>query len=435
MKKIRMGELCWNWLNLQARLLRRVDRIASTLGVFPRPFEPEELIRIAQRREGLDDFGDWSFQEPLAVLLSAYEREANLSAFGRIAVRWDMLRFLSNLLRLRDEEKSSPGILVVQINQPIFVLGLPRSGTTFLHNLLAQDPTNLAPRCWQTIYPYPDRGCASADPDRRRHLVERQFANFLRFVPELPSLHPLEADAAQECIEITGQVIRSLRFDTTHYVPTYQQWLDDAGHDEAYRFHRRFLQHLQHQSGPGRWILKSPDHIFAWEAIDKVYPDARFVFVHRDPMEVLPSVARLTELLRLPFTRQVDRIQIGRQVSDRWIEGSKLLIDADQRLRTSPNRIFHIRYRNLVRNPFGAVKSIYNHFGLPLSPKARANIKRSIASRANGGYGQNSYRLEDHGLNWRAERGRYAAYIEYFRMDSKDTVNSIERLPNHRVAT
>ena len=430
-----MGDLPRIWPNLQARLLRRVDRLASTLAVFRRPFDPEELIRTAQQREGLDDFGDWSFQEPLAVLLSAYDREANLSAFGRIAVRWDMLRFLSNLLRLRDEEKRSPGILAERINRPIFILGLPRSGTTFLHNLLAQDPANLAPRCWQTIYPYPERGRPSADPWRRRDLVARQFANFLRFLPELPDLHPLEADAAQECIEITGQVIRSLRFDTTHYVPTYQQWLDDAGHHEAYHFHRRFLQHLQHQSGSGCWILKSPDHIFALGAIDKVYPDARFVFVHRDPMEVLPSVARLTELLRLPFTRQVDRMQIGRQVSDRWVEGSKLLIDADQRLRTSPKRIFHIRYRNLVRNPSGAVKSIYNHFGLPLSPKARANVNRSIANRPNGGYGQNQYHLEDYGLNLEAERRRYAGYVEYFRTDTKDAVDSIEPLPNLRMAT
>jgi Sulfotransferase family len=429
-----MRDLSAIWLNLQAQLLRGVDRLASTLGVFHRPLEPEELMRAAQRREGLDDFGDWAFQEPLAVLLSAYEREADLSAFGRIAVRWDMLRFLSNLLRLRHEEKRNPEILGLAIQEPIFILGMPRCGTTFLHNLLTHDPANLVLRCWQTIYPYPAQG-RGANPDRRRDLVARQFANFLRFVPELPSLHPLQADAAQECVEITGQVMRSLRFDTTHYVPSYQQWLDDAGHREAYRFHRRFLQHLQHQSGPGRWVLKSPDHIFALDEVRRVYPDARFVFVHRDPMEVLPSVARLTEILRLPFTRHVDRMQIGRQVSDRWIEGSSLLIEASESLRASPERIFHVKYRNLVADPLGTVTTIYRHFGLPLSPHAQAGIKRSVAARPNGGYGQNSYRFEDYGFNSEAERRRYAAYVDYFQMDSTDMADPTGPRPKLRMAT
>src|SRR5262249_8838494 len=158
-------------------------------------------------------------------------------------------------------------------------------------------------------------------------VVARQFAAFLRIAPELPSLHPLAADDSQECIEITGQVMRSMRFDTTHYVPTYQRWLDAEGHREAYHFHKRFLQHLQHQNGSGRWVLKSPDHIFALDALLDVYPDARLVFVHRDPLRVLSSVAKLTEILRQPFTREVDRLQIGRQVSERWRQGAKLLIE------------------------------------------------------------------------------------------------------------
>jgi Sulfotransferase family len=295
------------------------------------------------------------------VLLKAYTQESGLTALGRIAVRWDMLRFLSNLLRLREEEKKAPRILDEQIAAPIFILGLPRSGTTFLHNLMAQDPANLTPRAWQTIYPYPLRGSAPSAADSRQGMVKRQFAGFLRIAPELPSLHLLEADAAQECIEITGQVMRSMRFDTTHYVPSYERWLDAAGDREAYRFHKRFLQHLQHQNGAGRWVLKSPDHIFAMDALLEVYPYARLVLVHRDPLEVLASVARLTEILRKPFTRKVDRQQIGRQVSERWAQGARLLIETSMNQRESPARIFHLKYRNLVGDPLAAVTALYQH--------------------------------------------------------------------------
>lgn len=416
-----------------ARLLRKVDRAADSLGLFNRPLRVEALVSAAQRRIGSDDFGEWSFQEPLAVLLQAYREEARLTAFGRVAVRWDMLRFLCNLLRLREEEKNEPGILDQKIMEPIFILGLPRSGTTFLHNLLAQDQANLVPRCWQTIYPYPLGGRPTA-PDPRRRLVSRQFAGFIRLAPDLSSLHPLEADAAQECIEITGQVMRSLRFDTTHYVPSYARWLDATGHHEAYRFHKRFLQHLQHQNGPGRWILKSPDHIFALDALVETYPDARCVFVHRDPLEVLSSVAALTEILRQPFTRYVDRAQIGQQVADRWALGSKLLIEASKRLNASPEKALHLRYRSLVRDPIGVVATIYRHFGLVLSPEAEARMSHFIDERPNGGYGRNNYRLEGYGLDAEAERRRHSDYISYFRIGSKGVPRIASREPGARTA-
>ena len=415
-----MGLLPSASFNLPSRLFRGLDRVADHLGLFRRPVPPEKLVDLARRRSGLDDFGEWSFEEPLAVLLRSYYEEANLSAFGRIAVRWDMLRFLSNLLRLREEEKKNPAVLEERIDRPIFVLGLPRSGTTFLHNLLADDPGNLTPRCWQTVFPYPIGAQKNGSRDRRPELTARQYSQFLMLAPELPSLHPLDAYAAQECIEITGHVFRSLRFDTTHYIPSFQQWLEDVGHLEAYRFHKRFLQHLQHQNGAGQWILKSPDHIFALEALCEVYPDARFVFVHRDPMKVLPSVARLTEILRQPFTRKIDRVQIGRQVSSRWELGSKLLIEAADWLKSSPERIVHIRYKDLVRDPYAIVTDLYRHFGMTLSGPGEQGLKRSIAERPDGGYGRNSYRFEDYGLNPAAERKHHSAYMAHFRMQPEE---------------
>jgi hypothetical protein len=326
-----------------------------------------------------------------------------------------MLRFLGNLLRLRDEEKRAPEILAETIREPIFILGLPRSGTTFLHNLLGHDQANRVPRCWQTVYPYPETGRRGAGDDQRAHDVARKFNSFLAMVPELRSLHPLDAFAAQECIEITGQVIRSLRFDTTHYVPSYAAWLEEAGHLEAYRFHKRFLQHLQHQGGGGRWVLKTPDHIFAIEALRAVYPDARFIFVHREPMEVLPSVARLTEILRQPFTQSADRLQIGRQVNESWIIGSRRLIELSEELRESPERMFHIRHDRLIREPLMVVAAIYRHFSIPLSDQAEGAIRREIQERPNGGYGRNRYRFEDYGIDSVAVGRQYEAYVEYFR--------------------
>jgi Sulfotransferase family len=418
------------WL---AGLLRSIDRAADSLGLFNQPLLPEALIAVAHRNTGLTDFGEWSFEEPLAVLLTAYQKEAGLTAFGRIAVRWDMVRFLSNLLRLRAEEKNDAGIIDEQIQAPVFMLGLPRSGTTFLHNLMAQDPANLTPLAWQTIYPYPLPGREPANFDPRPRMVARQFAAFLRLAPELPSLHPLEASASQECIEITGQVMRSMRFDTTHYVPSYGRWLDAAGHLEAYRFHKRFLQHLQHQKSSGRWVLKSPDHIFALKALLEVYPDARLVLVHRDPLRVLPSVAKLTELLREPFARKVDRLQIGRQVSERWRQGANLLIETSLKLSGSPGRIFHLKYKNLARDPLAAVAALYRSFGFILSPEAQLRIEHFIATHPMGGYGRNTYRLDIYGLDRELERRRYRDYMSFFQIESEEATVSISPSPEKRM--
>ena len=398
------------------KIFRSLDLLAAKSGIFDVSLHADRLVAIARRRTGLDDFGDWHFEEPLRVLTESYDREARLTPFGRLAARWDMVRFLSNLLRLRDEEKRDPSIVSEKIDRPIFVLGLPRSGTTFLHQLLSLDPDNRVPRCWQTIYPYPIDARTGAQ-DRRAEIVDRQFRNFLRISPELPSLHPLDARAAQECIEITGQVMRSLRFDTTHYIPTYMRWLDDAGHLEAYRFHKRFLQHLQHQVGPGPWMLKTPDHIFAFDALAEVYPDARFIFVHRDPMRVMASVAKLTEILRKPFASFVDRLQIGRQVSERWVIGAGLLIHVAERLKTAPKRIWHLRYDDLVRDPLAQVAEIYRHFEMPLGAQAVANLRHEIAARPDGGYGANSYSFKDFGLSEPELRARFHDYVEHFQVE------------------
>ncbi len=395
-----------------SRLMKTADPLVEAMGFRARALRAETLVAKAEKHAGRK-FRNQPFLRPLQILLASFHEEANLSLFGKLAMEWDIARFLANLLRLEEEEEKSPSILREKIVAPIFITGLPRSGTTFLHFLLAQDPANRAPLSWQTIYPYPL--AQDVRRDKRAARVERQFRMFKRLSPGVSSLHPLAAETPQECTEITAHVFRSLRFDTTHFVPFYQQWLIGAGHLEAFCFHKRFLQHLQHQLGEGQWVLKSPDHLFTLKEIKQVYPDARFVFVHRDPLRVLASVAKLTELLRSPFTRKLDRHQIGRQVSERWIEGTALITANSE----TEGRIFHVHYRSLVTEPVETVIALYNHFGLPFNTTARQSVEKFIHNAPHGGYGVNRYEFEEWGLDAAVLQEQFRPYMAAFGIESE----------------
>jgi hypothetical protein len=398
--------------NALSYLIKFADRSADAIGFRSRALTAEGLIADAEAR-ARRHFRDTSFLGPLRRLLASYNEEADLSLFGSLAVKWDIARCLANLLRMEAEEERAPAILDERIVAPIFITGLPRSGTTFLHSLLSRDPANRAPLSWQTIYPYPLAEDLRRDGRAKR--VERQLRLFTCLSPGLGSLHPLTADTPQECTEITGHVFQSLRFDSTHFVPSYQQWLNEVGHLEAFQFHKRFLQHLQHQSGPGQWVLKSPDHVFTLDAIKQVYPDARFVLVHRDPLSVLPSVAKLTELLRAPFTRKIDRHQIGQQVSERWLEGAALIAGDPAAM----GKIFHVHYRSLIADPLETVRALYGHFDLTFDIAARRAMEEYIDRAPRGGYGVNRYDFKESGLDAVALREQFRPYMAAFGIEAE----------------
>lgn len=401
------------FVSVTSASLRIADSVADMAGILRRPLRMEDLIARAQSETGRSDFGDTGFIEPLRRFLAACSApEADLSLMGRLATRWDVVRFLANLLRFQAEEASRPELTAQRIERPIFITGLPRSGTTFLHRLMMTDADNRAPLVWETIYPWPN----ASGPDRRAAHVARQLKMFDWFAPEFRALHPLDATSPQECSEITAHVFRSLRFDTNYYVPSYRRWLDAdvERHLPAYQFHRRFLSHLQYQDrATGRWVLKCPEHVFALRAIRTVYPDARLVFVHRDPVKVLLSVAHLTEVLRRPFTRKLDPKLIGRDESERWLAGAERMMETGDDAGL-PEPVCHVHHMDLISDPVATVECVYRHFGMSLPDAAATAIDRYVAERPNGGYGPRNYAFEDHGLVEAIERERFRPYMLRF---------------------
>jgi hypothetical protein len=367
----------------------------------------DDLIACALQREGRTLFTDYAFVEPLHRLVHSLNEEAQLSAFGLRAARFDILRCLTNLLRLDAAEEAEPRIARRPIHRPIFITGLPRSSTTFLHGILAQDPGNAVPRSWQLIHPYPFRNPPFAD--WRRSRVALQLAIYRFLAPRVAELHPMTADGPQECSDIIAHVFHSLRYDSMYHVPSYQDWIGRRDHADAYRFHKRFLRHLDRQQPDRRWVLKSPDHVFALDAIREVYPDALFVFLHRDPLPVLASQLNLTEALRRSFARRIDLEEIGRSVGDAIVDTVNRLV-ANRRGRG----VLHLNYRSVIAAPMEAVRRIYAHGGLALTRDMSERIERWVVRQKPRCAQRHRRELSGYGLDTREIMARFDRYVQTF---------------------
>lgn len=388
--------------------------VLARAGIFSVPLEESTLLEEARRQTSLDDFGDEAFRNPLRKLLDACESKAALNLFGRFVAQREALQLLINRLRLTEDRKRHPEIAGQTIRRPIFVVGLPRSGTTLLHALLAQDPANRAPLTWEAIHlPVPgERG--NRDDAGPIKVVERQIRWFHRIAPEFKKIHPVDARLPQECIAITAHTFASPRFHTTYRIPSYQKWLDHADHRPCYAFHRRYLQHLQFGSREVRWVLKSPAHLFSLDSLFAEYPDALAVQTHRDPVTVLASVASLTAALQGVFSNTVDRREIGAEVAGRWTRGIECAMQARKSLPGARERFCDVHYADLMRDPIATVQRIYAHFELPLSRDALTHMQKFLATNPKNKHGVHRYDLAHFGLDLEEESARFRHYREAF---------------------
>jgi hypothetical protein len=371
--------------------------------------DARELVAAALKRGRRQAFDDPSFEPPLRRLISSCNTESDLNGLGRNAVKFEIRRSLHNLLEFEQRERENPALLTRPIARPIFITGMPRSGSTFLHRLVVRDTAVAAPLSWRLVHPHPSAaGWLGEALNRVR--VQAQFYLMRLLAPELNSLHEVAAGEPEECTDITAQVFQSPRYDSVYRVPSYQSWLQHHGHLEAYRFHRRFLQHLDAQAPGRRWILKSPDHVFALDDVRAVYPDAHWVFIHRDPVAVLASVARLTEVLRRPFARTVDPAEIGQQVCASWLDGAQRMM----RAAASSDSILHLHYREIVSDPQKAAERLFRHADHASHGDAARRMRTWLGNRSNRRHRQHDYNPARFGLDPEALRAQFKPYTDTF---------------------
>lgn len=373
----------------------------------------ETLLAKARRITGLDDFGGDGFLEPLEVLLHSFEEDAGLNLIGRVTVQHEMLRLLCNRLCLQRDRRQFTAIAEEQIRQPVFITGLPRSGSTFLHALLAQDPCCRSPLVWEVMHPSPPPDCATFRCDPRIELTRKELSWIDVLMPGFERCHCIGAMLPQECIAMTDHSFLSYLFESMYFVTSYRKWHDLQDKLPAYQYHRLFLQQLQWRCPGSHWMLKAPSHLMALDSLFQVYPDARVVMTHRDPLKVLPSCASFAHLLRAPFTGEIDLFELGGEVSRRWSE-SALAATSFRAGAGAKGSFFDVNYPELLRDPMAVVRGIYRFLDKELTPEAEAAMRLFIVEQPKDKHGAHLYSLRQFGLDAEAEEEKFREYSNYF---------------------
>ncbi len=286
--------------------------------------DSDDLVSTACETTGLDDFGGDEWREGLDRLVDALESEADLNELGPLVATSQITAALSTRLRIIDWHTSHPELADQPVAAPVVILGQPRTGTTILFDLLAQDPAFRAPLTWEVSDPLPPPCTATYDTDPRIGVSDAASGMTESIIPGFAAIHPSGARRAQECVAITVGDFRSLQWSTVFRVPSYTRWLlDEADLTSTYRYHRQFLQVLQSEHPGERWLLKTPGHQWHLDALFAAYPDATIIHTHRDPLKVLASVSSLMSVLhQLGYRRSVDTADRRRSGSITWSPGT-----------------------------------------------------------------------------------------------------------------
>jgi hypothetical protein len=380
-------------------LINSLGKALSRLGLAAPSLREDRVLEAARRETGLSDFGSDHFRAGLRRLLASLDREAELTTIGRIFARGQLEGLLANRLRLVEYRKRHPELEGIRIERPLFVMGLPRTGTTILHGLLAQDPAHRTPLSWEVGSPCPPPCEETYRDDPRIGQTDRQLDQLRRLAPGLDAIHPMAARLPQECVAILALEFQSLLFTTMFDVPSYLSWLEQQDMRSAYAFHLQFLQHLQSRRPAGRWALKTPAHLMAIGALFEVYPDALIVQTHRDPVEVMASTASLHCAFRGAASDDVDLRYTGRQQLEFWARILRRGMEARERLTGQAGQFFDLHYPDLLADPLACVRRMYEHFGLDLSDEGAQRMQRFLSEHSQHKHGVHRYTPETFGID------------------------------------
>jgi len=358
------------------------------------------------------------FRPALDALCHSLETEAELSTLGCLAAREDTTRLVRTQIRVGRLLDERPEILETELPRPIFVIGWPRSGTTILHALLAQNPAHRALLYYEGFDPAAPARFASSqgDFDPRKEELAKTLRALELMAPGYRAIHPMEPESVEECVTVLYHTFSTPQFAFQYHGPSFQRFIAAQGPLGPYTHYRKQLQMLHYFRRQGeRWVLKDPTHFWALDAILELFPDASFVWIHRDPARTLASIASLTAHTRALFSDAFSAERVGSEVT-REVWPQLLRRGLELRAQLPADRFVDVRYRDFMADPVGCVAGVYERLGLEATGALRARVAAFLRARPQGAEGVHHYSTAQFGIDAETERRRYADYIDRFQI-------------------
>jgi Sulfotransferase family len=371
------------------------------------PLIADALIDEAMKATGLDRFDSLSFREGLDILLSD-ANAAGLSDGGHARMRSSVVDLLAARLKTTDYLATRPELLARPVERPVFVFGIPRTGTTLLSNLLACDPARRSPLTWEIDDPVPPATSATLTSDPRAIARLAQEKAMLAARPEMGKYYRNSAVYPNECIFFMAHDFKALALESRGKLPNYRDWLFQTDMTSAYEYHKRFLQLLQ-ADAPGVWNLKMPSHCLWLDTIKQVYPDARFVWTHRDPLTAMGSFCSIISLAHLGFLGRVDADWLGENCAFQARQHVDRMMDF--RARYGAGSMADVHYADMIADPIGTIRNLYAALGDDFTPQAEAAMQGWLDDNPQGKFGKHEYNLEKYGLSVEGLQPIFADYL------------------------
>ncbi len=380
------------------------------------PLDPEELIATAKRATGFDDFGDERWREPFHILVKSLEDEAALNFFGRLMARSDVLNWLKALLGIRAAFKLHPEIAAEVIDRPLFIAAVPRSGSSILFELLSLDPDLGSPLQWEMMFPYPPPEKATFETDPRIDKCQHLITQWARVAPSFGAIHQMDARLPNECIFAQAACFTSEYFPSQFQLPSYMEFLATrADWSFSYGFYRQVLQVLQWRNPRRHWLLKAPSHMNYLPTILEVFPDARVLLTHRDPVVAQASVANMMGTLFWIRSDKPMEIKAfaGMLKPEAMAWGLNRVIDWLDSGAIPRNQVMNSLYADLIQAPVAAVRKIYDKAGMAFTDETAGRIRAYLAGKSQGKFGKHAYTVAEAEEAAR-RRALFARYQNYF---------------------
>jgi Sulfotransferase family len=372
-------------------------------------FDADELEDGACAATGLEDFGSSYYREGLERIVAALNTEADLNDMGRVIQHATISNALMQRLKIENTYTQYPEIDDEVIGGPVFVIGLPRTGTTALSQLVAADPQFRSLRMWESQAPTPPPEAATQHSDPRIVQAAAGLKMLDDMFPLMKTLYNSEPTAPTECQDLMGMSFRTFHFDGAVRAPGYLAWLMHCDMRETYTFHRRVLKLLQWHCPPVLWHLKTPVHMFALDAVVKAYPNAKFLWCHRDPAKVMASVCSLIQYVRSWSSDRDDAKELGSEQVDSWVEGVRRAMDF--RDRVGDDRFADVSFADLQTDPVRTLQTSYDSLGLSFTDATLRSVTQWARGHRPGSRGAHEYHLADYGLTPEGVRERFADYL------------------------